>query len=119
RQRAGVNLVETVPSVSARAQAQAASDPKVAAILPLLRAYPVGQQPSSNSLLDIAYLNSAGRVDEHYGSIRLDYHASEKDIFSLRYFRDQGVSFDPLSVTGRAQSFTAVPQNAMVSWTRL
>jgi hypothetical protein len=121
RQRAGVNLVETVPSAAARAQARsnAATDPKVAAILPLLSAYPLGVQPSSNSLLDIAYLNSASRVDEYYGSIRLDYRPNDKDTFSVRYFRDQGESFDPLSVTGRGQSFTAVPQNAMASWTHL
>ncbi len=121
RQRAGVNLVETVPSAAAKAQAQAnaAGNPKVAAILPLLSAYPSGQQPSSNSLLDIAYLNSASRVDEYYGALRLDYHLSDKDTFSLRYFRDQGESFDPLSVTGRGQAFTAVPQNGMASWTRL
>src|SRR5262249_34834758 len=120
-QRAGVNLVETVPNPSAKAQARtnAATDPKIAAILPLLSAYPDGQVPSSNALLDIAYLNSAGRVDEHYGSLRLDYNLSDKDRFSFRYFRDQGESFDPLSVTGRAQSFTAVPQNAMASWNRL
>ncbi len=121
RQRAGVNLVETVPSTTARAQAQlnAQTDPKVAAILPLLSAYPVGQQASANSLLDIAYLNSASRVDEYYGSLRLDYRASQNDTLGFRYFRDQGESFDPLSVTGRGQSFTAIPQNAMASWTRI
>jgi hypothetical protein len=121
RQRAGVSLVETVPSAAARAQAQvnALTDPKVAAILPLLGAYPSGQQASSNSLLDIASLNSAGRVDEYYGSLRLDYRATANNTFSFRYFRDQGESFDPLSVTGRGQSFTAVPQNAMASWTRI
>ncbi|MEO8662241.1 MAG: TonB-dependent receptor [Bryobacteraceae bacterium] len=120
-QRAGVNLVETVPSVSARATAtaNAATNPKIAAVLPLINAYPVGTTPSSNSLLDIAYLNSASRVDEHYGSMRLDYRASDKNSFGLRYFRDQGESFDPLSVTGRGQAFTAVPQNAMLNWTRI
>ncbi len=121
RQRAGINLVETVPSATAKAQAQqnALTDPKVAAILPLLSAYPAGQQASANSLLDIAYRNSASSVDEYYGSIRLDYRASQNDTFSFRYFRDQGESFDPLSVTGRGQAFTAVPQNGMVSWNRI
>jgi hypothetical protein len=120
-QRAGVNFVNTVPSATAKAQAQAnaVTNPKIAAILPLLAAYPVGQQPSSNPLLDIARLNSASRVNEYYGSFRLDYHASEKDSISLRYFRDQGDSFEPLDVTGRGQNFTLVPQNAMLSWTRV
>jgi hypothetical protein len=120
-QRAGLNFVNTVPSAAAKAQAQAnaATNPKIAAILPLLAAYPVGQRPSSNPLLDIASLNSASRVNEFYGSLRLDYHASDKDTISFRYFRDQGDSFEPLDVTSRAQNFTLVPQNAMISWTRV
>ncbi len=121
RQRAGVNLVETVPSAAAKAQAQvnAAQDSRVAAILPLLRAYPVGRQPSSNPLLDIASLNSSSHVDEHYGSVRVDYQRSDKNSLSIRYFRDQGGSFDPLSVTARGQAFTAIPQNGMAAWTHL
>ena len=120
-QRAGLNLIETVPSASARAQVttNAQTDAKVRAIQPLVNAYPLGTTPSSNSLLDIAYLNSSSRVDEHYGSVRLDYRLTEKDNISFRYFRDQGESFDPLSVTGRGQLFTAVPQNAMISWNRI
>jgi hypothetical protein len=119
-QRAGVSLRETVPSAAARAQAQinAATNPKVAAILPLLNAYPVGQVATANALLDAAFLGAASRVDEYYGSLRLDYHANDKNSFSFRYFRDQGDSLDPLSVTGRAQNFTLVPQNAMASWSR-
>ena len=120
-QRAGLNFVNTVPSAAARAKAQAnaATNPKIAAILPLLAAYPVGQQPSSNPLLDIARLNSASKVNEFYGSLRLDYHLSDNDTFSFRYFRDQGDSFEPLDVTSRGQNFTLVPQNAMLSWTRV
>ena len=120
-QRAGLNFVNTVPSAAAKAQAQAqaATNPKVAAILPLLAAYPTGQQPTSNPLLDLARLNSASRVNEFYGSLRLDYHASDNDTVSLRYFRDQGDSFEPLDVTQRGQNFTLVPQNAMVAWTRV
>ena len=120
-QRAGVNLYETVPSAAAKIQAQnnAATSPKVAAILPLLSAYPAGFAPTPNALLDFASLNSASRVDEYYGSLRLDYHVSDSDSLTFRYFRDQGESFDPLSVTGRGQLFTLVPQNAMASWTHL
>ena len=84
-----------------------------------MAAYPAGQQPTANPLLDIASLNSASRVDEFYGSMRLDYHASDHDTVSFRYFRDQGDSFEPLDVTGRGQNFTLVPQNAMLSWTRV
>jgi hypothetical protein len=120
-QRAGVNLVETVPSVSARAQAaaNAATNPKVAAILPLINAYPVGTQASANSLLDIAYLNSSSKVDEYFGSARFDYVHNDKNSFAFRFLRDQGESFDPTSVTGRGANYTAVPQNYMASWTRV
>jgi hypothetical protein len=120
-QRAGLNFVNTVPSAAAKAKAQtdALSNPKVAAILPLLAAYPAGQQPSSNPLLDFARLNSASRVNEYYGSLRLDYHPGDNDTISFRYFRDQGDSYEPLDVTSRAQNFTLVPQNAMLSWTRV
>ena len=120
-QRAGLNFVNTVPSAAAKAQAQAnaATNPKIAGILPLLAAYPVGQRPSSNPLLDIASLNSASRVNEFYGSLRLDYHLGDKDTISFRYFRDQGDSLEPLDVTGRGQNFTLVPQNALISWTRV
>jgi hypothetical protein len=120
-QRAGVNLRETVPSAKAKAQAvvNAATNPKIAAILPLLAAYPAGQLSTATPTLDVAFLNSVSKVDEYYGSMRLDYRKSDRDNFTLRYFRDQGNSFDPLSVTGRGQNFTLVPQNAMASWTRL
>jgi hypothetical protein len=120
-QRAGINFNNTVPSAAAKAQAQAnaATNPKIAAILPLLNAYPVGLLHSSNPLLDIASLNSASTVNEFYGSMRLDYHASDNDTISFRYFRDQGDSFEPLDVTSRGQNFTLVPQNAMLSWTRV
>ena len=120
-QRAGLNLIETVPSASARAKAasDALSNPKIAAILPLINAYPMGLQPSANAQLDIAYLNTAGRVDEYAGSARFDYNLSEKDSITFRVIRDQGESFDPASVTGRGTNYTAVPQNWMASWTHL
>jgi hypothetical protein len=120
-QRAGINLRETVPSAAAKNQARinALTNPKIAAILPLLAAYPAGVISTPTPTLDVAFLNSSSTVDEYYGSLRLDYHHSDRDNFSFRYFRDQGDSFDPLSVTGRGQNFTLVPQNAMASWTRL
>jgi hypothetical protein len=120
-QRAGLNLIETVPSVAARAKAaaDALTNPKIAAILPLINAYPVGALPSANAQLDIAYLNTSGRVDEYFGSARLDYSLNEKNNFTFRVLRDQGESFDPASVTGRGTNYTAVPQNWMASWTWL
>jgi hypothetical protein len=108
RQRAGLNFVETVPSVAARARA-------VSSIQPLLAAYPIGNTPSANPDLDIATLNASTRVDENYGSVRLDYRMNERHSFYGRYYRDQGESFLPIGVTGNGQSYTAVPQNAVIN----
>ena len=106
RQRAGLNFVETVPSVAARARA-------VPAIQPLLAAFPLGTSSSPNPDLDIARLNGSSRIDENYGSIRLDYRLSEKHIFYARYYRDQGESFAPQGVSGNGQLSQIVPQNAV------
>lgn len=108
RQRAGLNFVETVPSVAARARA-------VPSVQPLLAAYPIGSLPSANPDLDIALLNGSSRIDENYGSLRLDYRMNDRHSFYLRYYRDQGESFLPIGVTGNGQSYTAVPQNAVLN----
>jgi hypothetical protein len=120
-QRAGITKNETVPSVSARAQAaaNALTSPKVAAILPLINAYPVGSIASANSNLDIAVLSTASSVDEYYGSFRFDYTANEKNTFVLRGYRDQGDEINPASVTGNGTYYTSVPQNYMLAWTRV
>lgn len=112
RQRAGINFVELVPSVAARARA-------VPAIQPLLAAYPVGQQPSVNPDFDFAFLNASARTTENSGGIRLDYRVSDRYSFYLRYFRDQGESRLPLGVTGNALVVTAVPQNALLNFQQL
>jgi len=108
RQSAGVNLISTVPSVSAPARA-------VPSIQPLIAAYPIGQQGSSDPDLDIARRNDRTAIDEHFGSIRFDYNFSSKYLLSTRYNRDQGSLVSPLDVSGSVQSVTAVPQNAMLS----
>ncbi len=108
KQRAGINLISTVPSLSARSRA-------VASIKPLLDAYPVGQQPSSNPDLDIASLNASTSLDEYFGSIRFDYNLNSKYSITARYNRDQGELISPLDVSGSVQRVSAVPQNGMVS----
>ncbi len=112
RQRAGVNLIETVPSAAARTRA-------IPAIRPLLAAYPVGSSPTADPDLDLAQLNRSATVDENYGSIRLDYRLTPRYSLYTRYFRDQGYSFDPLGVTGNSQRFAAIPQNALVSFQQI
>lgn len=108
KQRAGVNLLGTVPSQPARARA-------VSSIRPLLDAYPAGQFRTSNPDLDLAALNASAVMDEYYGSLRLDYALSPRYNLAVRYFRDQGELRTPMDVSGSYQRVTAVPQNAMIS----
>ena len=92
RQRAGVNLIGTVPSASARARA-------VPSIQPLLAGYPTGT-PTSNPDLDLAQRAASSSIDEYFGSFRLDHHINDKFSQYLRYNRDQGYLTQPLDVTG-------------------
>ncbi len=109
RQRAGVNLVGTVPSAAARARA-------VPSIQPLLAGYPTGQQSTSNPDLDLVRVNLSSPIDEDYGSFRLDYRLNDKHAFYLRYFRDQGYLQNPLDVSQSYSLVTAVPQNAVLNY---
>lgn len=107
RQRAGVNLIATVPSAAARARA-------VPAIQPLLAAYPTGV-PTSNPDLDLAQRSASSAIDEYFGSFRLDHRINNKFTQYLRYNRDQGYLTSPLDVSGSFQAVTAVPQNIVYS----
>src|SRR5579871_942086 len=105
RQRAGVNLIATVPSTTARARA-------VPSILPLLAGYPSGT-PTSNPDLDLAQRVASSSVDEYFGSFRVDHVINSKFTQYLRYNRDQGYLNSPLDVTGANQVVTGVPQNVV------
>lgn len=107
-QRAGVSLIATVPSASARARA-------VSSIKPLLDAFPAGQIPSSNPDLDFVRKDGSSAIDEYYGGIRLDYILSPKYTLTMRYFRDQGTFDSPLDVSGSIQHIYANPQNGLIS----
>jgi hypothetical protein len=111
RQRAGVNLIGTVPSLAARVRA-------VPSIANVVNAFPVGQTHTSNPDLDVAQMQAPATVDENYGSIRLDHRFNDKYMLSARYFRDQGESSSPIeatSVSGSRYLVTAVPQNGLLS----
>ena len=56
----------------------------------------------------------ANSMDEYFGSMRLDYHISDKLNAYLRYNRDQGYLQQPLDVSGSYSAVTAVPQNAVL-----
>jgi hypothetical protein len=106
-QRAGLNLIATVPSASARARA-------VPSILPLLAGYPTGV-PTANPDLDLAQRAFSSSINEYFGSFRLDHHISDRFTEYLRYNRDQGYLQSPLDVSGAQQIVTAVPQNVVYS----
>jgi hypothetical protein len=108
KQRAGVNLLGSVPSAAARGRA---TDPNIKA---LLAGYPTGT-PTSNPDLDLAQLAGSSPVDEYFGSARFDYVISDKLSMYLRYNRDQGYLSSPLDVSGSYQGITAVPQNVVWS----
>ena len=110
RQRAGINLIGTVPSAAARARA-------VPSIASVVNAFPLGQTHTANPDLDVAQLNSSTKIDENYGNMRLDYRFNDKYTMYVRYYRDQGISDSPIegtSVSGSRYLVTAVPQNALV-----
>jgi hypothetical protein len=111
RQRAGVNLIATVPSAAARARA-------VSSIQPLLAGYPNGT-PTSNPDLDLAQRAASSSIDEYFGSIRLDHRINDKFTQYLRYNRDQGYLTQPLDVTGSNQLVTGVPQNAVYTLSQI
>jgi hypothetical protein len=104
-QRAGLNLIATVPSAAARARA-------VSSIQPLLAGYPTGV-PTSNPDLDLAQLAASSSINEFFGSFRIDHRINDRFTQYLRYNRDQGYLLQPLDVTGSSQVVTAVPQNAV------
>jgi hypothetical protein len=115
RQTAAVNLIATVPSLSARARAV----PSIAAVV---NSFPVGQRPTTNADLDVAQLNTASKITENYGNIRLDYRFNDKYTMYVRYFRDQGISDSPIegtSVSGSRFLVTAVPQNALIDFSQV
>jgi hypothetical protein len=115
RQRAAVNLIATVPSAAARARA-------VAAIAPVVRAFPIGQTPTANPDLDLARLNTSTRMDENYGYLRLDYNFNDRNRLYVRYYRDQGAADSPIestSVAGSRFLVTAVPQNGLINFSQV
>ncbi len=111
RQRTASPFVETTLSAAARRAA-------APSIQPLLSAFPIGQFPTSNSLLDVVSVLGPGFVDEDYGGIRFDYNISEKYKLYVRYFRDQGRSSQTQNSTLSQYNQTVVPQNGAITLTQ-
>jgi hypothetical protein len=110
RQRTASPFVETTLSAAARTQAVPSIQPL------LLSAFPIGQIPTSNPLLDVVTVNGPGIVDEDYGGIRFDYHINDRYRLYVRYFRDQGVSSQTQNSTLSQYIQNVVPQNGVISF---
>lgn len=124
RQRAGFPLVGQTPSQSVRNLPACGTgitgrciDP---VIKPLLAAFPVGNYgTTTNPDFDIAHLDGRAIVNENSASMRIDYRKGDKDLFYLRWFRDDGTSTAPFDVSGSAFEQKALAQNGVLNWQRI
>jgi hypothetical protein len=128
KQRSAVPFVENTPSAAVRAArdctpGEVPSATAVTcinpAIRPLLAAFPVGVTPTSNPFFDRDNVREPGTIDEYSGNIRFDYQATAKDKVYVRYNRDQGYATLPLNSAGSGTYETIVPQNLVLSYTRV
>lgn len=112
-QRVYTPFLQNTLSALARSQA-------VAAIRPLLAAFPLGNAgPTTNPLLDNVQATLSSYVNDHYGSMRLDYHLNDKNNLYLRYNRQQGDSFVPADVSGTGSSVLQTAQNGIADLTTI
>ena len=109
RQRAGLNIIETVPSVAARARA-------VPEIAPLMGAFPLGFRATSNPDIDLAKREALSSLNETNFSGRVDYTVNNNHKVFLRYLKDVGNLDAPdNSVTPRRIKATNKPDNAVLT----
>ena len=123
KQRTTSPFIESTPSAAVRSlpdcppgtAQQATPTCMNAAIRPLLKAFPMGQFSSANSLFDIVNVQEPGSIDEYSGNIRFDYMINDRNRMYARYQRDQGYGYVTANSTGSSIVYGAVPQNAMVA----
>jgi hypothetical protein len=109
RQRSGINVIETVPSASARSRAV----PEVAA---LLAAFPQGRSATGNPDIDTAERSAVSVLDETNFGGRLDYNLSTSHRLFVRYLKDIGDLDAPdYTVTPRRIAATSKPDNGVIT----
>jgi hypothetical protein len=112
-QRVYAPFLQNTLSALARSQA-------VAEIRPVLAAFPIGNAgPTSNPLLDNVAGTLSSYVNDHYGSMRLDYHINDRNNLYIRYNRQQGDSFVPGDLSGSGSSVLQTAQNGIVDLTTI
>src|SRR5439155_233485 len=111
RLKAGINIVEAVPSAAAWSRAV----PAIAALRPgfLEPGAVILDGKSTNADFDIAQIQTPQDVREDAFSGRLDLRFSSRWSSYIRVFRDQGVSDQPNNVAGQVIHTTANPSNAV------
>jgi hypothetical protein len=110
QQLGGVPQNGFVPSSAFRAETQAAQP----VLAPFLNAYPQGQVPTSDPLVDI-YTSVVPSPDyENSGTARVDHRFSANDSGYLRYNADYGVSTVPLDALGHAETINANVNNVVL-----
>ncbi len=123
RQRAGFPLVGQVPSAAVRNLPICVPGSTArcveASVKPLFGAYPIGNAVTPNPDFDLAQIDGRSVVNENSESIRFDYRQSEKNMFYVRWFRDDGHSTSPFDVSGSAFEQRALAQNGVLSWQRI
>ncbi len=111
RLKAGVNIVEAVPSAAAWARAV----PAIAVWRPGFLAPGAVILPgqSTNPDFDIAQLQTPAEVQENAYSGRFDFKLTNRWSSYVRVFGDRGISDQPDSVSGRVVHTEAKPRNAV------
>jgi Carboxypeptidase regulatory-like domain/TonB dependent receptor len=111
RLKAGINIVEAVPSSAAWARAV----PAIVALRPNFLAPGAVILPgtSRDPDFDIAQLQEPQRVNEDSFSGRVDFKIGRNWSSYVRFFHDQGESNQPDSVSGRVIRITQNPSNAV------
>src|SRR5262245_18314679 len=111
RLKAGINIVEAVPSAAAWSRAV----PAIAALRPNFLAPGAVILPGASTSpdFDIAQLQEPQRVNEDSFSGRVDFKISQNWSSYVRFFQDQGESNQPDSVSGRVIRITQNPSNAV------
>lgn len=106
-QRVYVTFKQSTLSALARSQA-------VAAIRPVLDAFPVGQSSTADPLQDIVSGTRSSYINEHFANVRFDYILNSRHSLYVRFSRDEGQSLSPNDYSGSGTFNHTVPQNGLV-----
>ncbi len=114
RQRVSQTFRNDVPSASFRARA---TDPN---IRPIVEAYPLGTERTSNADVDRALGDVSQVWDENAFTVRVDHQFNERNTFYARYNFDDGTIINPRTIIegDREESFFR-PSNYAMQWQRV